>query len=202
MLIKDGIKLKDVEIPDCSRDDLPQFFVDMGYKVGAEIGVYKGEFTEKLCKVGLKVYGVDPWIVYRNYKKHPKEIDYEVMYDNVIEMAKKYDCEIIRKTSMDALEDIPDESLDFVYIDGNHSIPYIIADIYEWSRKVRKGDIISGHDYCIQGKNPYGLRVCHVKFAVDLMARILGVKVYILGRKNNINGERRDKWRSFLWIKE
>jgi len=68
-----------------SRDDLPKFFTEMGYKVGAEIGVYKGEYTEKLCKAGLKIYGIDPYIVYENYRKHPKEMDYEVMY----EMSKK-----------------------------------------------------------------------------------------------------------------
>ena len=56
MQILDGLKLKGTpaEIPDCGRDDLPQFFVEMGYKVGAEIGVLRGEYSEKLCKAGLK----------------------------------------------------------------------------------------------------------------------------------------------------
>ena len=54
MKIIDGIKLKGrpAEIPGCSRGDLPQFFVDMEYKIGAEIGVYKGAFVEKFCKAG------------------------------------------------------------------------------------------------------------------------------------------------------
>ncbi len=70
MKIIDGIKLKGLpaEIPDCGRDDLPQFFVDMGFKVGAEIGVLRGEFTEKLCQAGLKVYAVDPWKNYLDYQ--------------------------------------------------------------------------------------------------------------------------------------
>ena len=188
------------EIPDAGRDHLPQFFVDMGYKTGVEVGVYKGEFSEKLCNAGLTVVGVDPYRVYKNYKKHPKEDDYEEMYENARMMLEENKGCLIRETSMGALNSIPDESLDFVYIDGNHSISYIVADIYEWSRKVKKGGCVSGHDYCLIGRNPYGLRTCHVKTGVDLMTKLLGVKnFYVLGKKH---GERLDKWRSWLYIKE
>lgn len=198
-MFKLDLKGQPAEILNASRDDLPEFFKEKEFKVGAEIGVYKGEFTEKLCKAGLKIYGIDPYIVYKNYRKHPKEIDYEEMYGMAKKLEEKYDCHIIRKTSMEATDDIPDESLDFVYIDGNHSIPYIIEDIYEWNKKVKKGGIISGHDYCTTGKNPYGLRVCHVKFAVDLMAKIFNIQDYYVlgGRFRN----RKDKWRSWLWEK-
>ena len=202
MDIKEGIKQKGspYEIPDVGRDDLPKFFVDMGYKVGVEIGVYKGEYSEKLCEVGLKVIGVDPYIVYKNYRKHTQEMDYEVMYEMSKKILDSYGGKLIKKTSMDALEDFPDESLDFVYIDANHSISYIIADIFEWNKKVRKGGCISGHDYQLLGSNPYGLRSCHVRLAVDLMARILNVKNhFVLGGKFN---QRKDKWRSWLWIKK
>jgi len=201
MKIIDGIKLKGrpAEIPDCGRNDLPEFFKEMGFKVGAEIGVYKGEFLEKFCKTGFKMYGVDPWLVYDNYKKHPAEIEYEDMYQNCKKLEEKYDCKIIRKMSMDAILDIPDNSLDFVYIDSNHSIRYIIEDIFEWNKKVKKGGVICGHDYILRGSNPYGLRACHVRYGVDIMARILGIRNYfILGEKNSI---KRDKWRSWLWIK-
>jgi len=95
---------------------------------------------------------------------------------------------------MDALEDIPDESLDFVYIDGNHSLPYITQDIYEWNRKVRVGGIISGHDYFISSHNPYWIRICHVKYAVDACAKIFEVKnLYILNK---------DRHPSWMWIKD
>jgi hypothetical protein len=186
---------KPFNILDCGRDDLPQFFKDMGYKVGAEIGVYKGEFTEKLCKVGLKIYGIDPWIVYKDYRKHPGELPYDELEKITRERLKSYDCVIIKKTSMDALEDIPDESLDFVYIDGNHALPYVVQDIYEWNRKVKKGGCISGHDYFNANHNPYWIRICHVKYAVDICAKIFGIENYYkIGNK--------DKCPSWLWIKK
>ena len=58
-----------------------------------------------------------------------------------------YDAEIIRKTSIDAVKDVPDESLDFVYIDAMHEFDYMMVDIILWTPKVRKGGIVSGHDY-------------------------------------------------------
>jgi len=205
MKIKDGLNLEGsrITIPNCGRNDLPEFFKEMGYKVGAEIGVYRGEYTEKLCKAGLKIFGIDPWLVYKNYQKHPQELPYDKLLRETNEKLKEYDHKIIKKTSMEAIEDFEDESLDFVYIDGNHSIRYIVEDIYEWYRKVKKGGVLSGHDYVIRGRHFYGLRTCHVKFAVDLCVRLLGIKkYYILGSNNAKTGEVRDKSRSWFFIKE
>jgi hypothetical protein len=182
-----------IDIPINSRNELPDFFIKMGYKVGAEIGVYKGEFTEKLCKAGLKIYGIDPYITYDNYRKHPQELPYEEMYQSVLNLLVPYNFTLLKKTSIDALEDIPDDSLDFVYIDGNHSIRYVIEDIYEWNKKVKVGGIISGHDYFNDHHNPYWIRACHVKYAVDICVNIFKTKLQIIGIK--------DKYPSWLWIK-
>ena len=205
MNILEGIKLRGspVEIPDCSREDLPQFFVDMGYKVGAEIGVLRGEFTEKFCQAGLKIYGIDPWISYNNYRRHSREEPYEVMYENTKKRLTPYDCTILRKLSMDALNDFADGSLDFVYIDGNHTLRYIVEDIYEWNRKVRIGGVVSGHDYATNIRGPYSFQALHVKYGVDASVLALRIKNwYLLGRKYALDGEKRDKWRSWFWIRE
>ena len=200
MKIIDGIKEqgRPYKIFDSYRDDLPEFFKEMNYRVGAEIGVLRGEFTEKICQAGLKMYAIDPWQYYKNYKRHPKESSMEEIYEEAKKRLAPYDCTLIRKTSMDALDDFQDNSLDFVYLDGNHSIRYIIEDIYEWYRKIRPGGAICGHDYELLMNNPYGLMTCHVKHAVDLMTRIYNVNYYILGS----NYGSRDKHRSWLWIKQ
>lgn len=204
MRIIDGIRLRGApaEIPDCSRDDLPQFFKEMGYKTGIEIGTLRGEYAEKLCAPGLKIYTVDPYRKYGHYRRHSREEPYEIRY----EMAKKrlapYDCTILRKSSMEALDDFPDESIDFVYIDGNHNIRHIIEDIYEWNRKLKSGGAMSGHDYGLNGKGPYSLQALHIVYGVNVMVSILGVKNwYLLGEYRPAEGEARDKWRSWLWIK-
>jgi predicted O-methyltransferase YrrM len=41
-----------------------------------------------------------------------------------------------------------DDSLDFAFIDADHSYAAVSRDIDAWLPKVRKGGIIAGHDYC------------------------------------------------------
>lgn len=40
-----------------------------------------------------------------------------------------------------------DNSLDFVFIDGNHARPFVTKDIHLWYPKVKSGGIFAGHDY-------------------------------------------------------
>ena len=53
----------------------------------------------------------------------------------------------INDYSSKASEKIEDGSLDLVFIDANHEYDCIKEDIALWTPKVRKGGIISGHDY-------------------------------------------------------
>ena len=206
MKISDGIKnLKGqgVEIPDAGRDDLPEFFKAMGYKVGAEIGVDRGEFSEVLCKGGLKLYAVDPWGVYPDYYRDnlPEKLDR--YYEETKQRLAPYDCTLVRKTSMEAVKDFEDESLDFVYIDGHHGFKFVTEDIFEWSKKIKKGGTICGHDYVYTKSQPSSPYACHVRYVVDAYTNAFKIKDwYVLGRKNALEGEKRDLWRSWMWIKE
>jgi hypothetical protein len=190
------------EIPDCSRDDLPSFFVEMGYKIGAEIGVDKGEFSEKLCKVGLELYAIDPWRYDSDYVDRHNQETLDSFYETTKRKLSSYPgSKIIRKTSMEAVADFANESLDFVYIDANHQLKYIIEDLVEWSKKVRPGGIVSGHDYIYTNpRTPAG--ICHVIPAINAYTQAYNIKNwYLLGRKNPLPGERRDSWRSWMFMK-
>lgn len=202
MKIIDGLKLKGtkVEIPDCNRDDFPEFFQDMGYKVGVEIGVWKGEFGKTLAKSGLKLYGVDPYLYYEDSVMYGKQSVIEDAYKTAEKVLAPYEYTIIRKTSMEAVKDFDDESLDFVYIDGNHSFKYVAEDICEWSKKVRKGGTISGHDYMFFKNSRPGY--CDVKYVIEAYTAARKIpKWYVLGRRHPRPGEKRDKFRSWFWFK-
>jgi hypothetical protein len=204
MKLVDGIKLKGrpAEIPDCSRDDLPGFFVEMGYKVGAEIGVDRGEFSEKFCKVGLTLYAIDPWQYDNDYIDRHSQKRLDSFYELTKKVLSSYPkSTVIRKTSMEAVNDFADESLDFVYIDGNHQLKYVIEDLVEWSKKIKKGGAICGHDYIYTSpRKPAG--ICHVIPAVNAYTQAYGIKKwYLLGRKESSPNEKRDKWRSWMLIK-
>lgn len=188
MKLIDGLKLKGrpAEIPDSLRNELPELFKELGFKVGAEVGVYRGRFTEKFCRAGLKMSAIDPWIGYKGAGRSEKA---QEMQDYNYQCAQKLlspfkDCTLIRKTSMDALNDFKDESLDFIYIDGDHRFPFIAEDIYNWYWKIKKGGIISGDDYFCT--NPVANNVlCHVKPIVDAFVTAYDIpNFYIIGRKD------------------
>ena len=204
MKIIDGLKLegKIVEIPDVGRNDFAKFlYNDMGFRIGAEIGVDKGDYGKILCDAGLEVYGVDCW---ENYQQYKREGRYKSNMTQAVEKLQGCNYHIIQKYSMDALDDFEDKSLDFIYIDANHTLPYVCQDIFGWERKVKKGGIISGHDYAIiwgdRERDPDPVYDgCHVKAAVDASATVMKVnKLYILGERFG----KRDKWRSWFWIKK
>lgn len=211
MKLSEGIKHKGspFEIPDCSRDELPELLKELGFKVGAEVGVYKGEYTRKFCKAGLKTYAIDPWIPYEDVGGDDKAKKQERLYQKTSKFLTQYpSASIIREKSMDALKYFDDESLDFVYIDANHRLKFAMEDIYEWSKKVKKGGIISGHDYIHPAEYPrkeqtWAWKVMHAKIAVD--AYIQAYKIdnwYVLGSKEKKEGEKRDRCRSFMWFKK
>lgn len=133
------------------RNDLPRFFNEFNFKTGAEIGVKEGGFSLKLCQgiPNLKLYCIDAWHRYPGSKERRDEVQ-EDRYNLCVErLVKPYGAELIKKLSMDAVKDFEDESLDFVYIDANHKFDYVMSDIIEWSKKVRKGGIVAGHDYYV-----------------------------------------------------
>jgi hypothetical protein len=137
------------EIPGTRHKDLLEWFQNLGFKSGAEIGVEAGLFSEEICKANPKLilYCIDPWKSYPGYVERPTQAELDTLYEEAIARLKPYRCRIIRSFSQDAHKLFDDESLDFVYIDGNHEFLHVAADIANWSPKVRVGGIIAGHDF-------------------------------------------------------
>ena len=128
------------------RSLLPGLFYELGYTKGAEIGVRFGNFSIKLCEANpdLHLYCIDPWHAYNNKYTQRRQ---DRIYDQAVKNLRPYNVEIIKRKSIDALELFKDESLDFVFIDGDHHYDFVAPDIIYWSKKVRKNGIVACHDY-------------------------------------------------------
>jgi len=117
--------------------------------VGVEVGVWKGSNAYDMISFLpiKKLYLIDPYKHYDNYDDY-KEDDMDNMYDRVKEKFKPFGdkVKLIRKMSIDAVEDIPD-GCDFIYIDANHSYEFVKKDLKLFYPKVKKGGIFCGHDY-------------------------------------------------------
>ena len=132
--------------------ELASLFYELGFTKGVEIGTEQGLYAEILCKANpnLHLYCVDPWIIYdSNLGYHPAitEQQVDIFYQEAVERLRPYNVTFIRKLSMEAVVQFPDDSLDFVYIDGNHRLEYVVNDLVKWTKKVRPGGIVSRHDY-------------------------------------------------------
>ena len=194
-------------IPDCSRNELPEFFKQLGFKVGVEVGVSWGQNLANYCIAGLTMYGVDPWSNYEDHTYRPiaslssgVNQTIEDIYRLAVKRISPFpNCTLIRKTSLEALADFPKRSLDFVYIDANHLFGYVAMDLMKWTDKVKKGGIVAGHDYY----STKGIRsIRHVGHVVDAFVNSHDINNwYVLGRKNRDKGERFDRELSFMFFK-
>ena len=116
--------------------------------IGVEIGTLHGlNALSMLYHLDIKhLYLIDPYILYddgiNTYKN--RNNDFNIAQRNLKQYKDKVT--IIKKTSQDAVNDVPD-NVDFVYIDGNHSYRYVKNDIESYYPKVRNGGIIGGHDF-------------------------------------------------------
>lgn len=140
--------------------------------VGAEIGVDTGKTAHVLFEKlpGLFLYLVDRWIetpegdsYFKGAKKlcHEKQEYFDKAYEKVKKIASRFDHKILKMDSVKAAESVKNKSLDFVFIDGDHSYEGTSRDIESWLPKVKIGGFICGHDY--DNQNTIG----DVKTAVD-----------------------------------
>jgi hypothetical protein len=140
-----------------TRNGFAELLGKFGFTEGVEIGTDQGIYAEILLKSNPRLHltCIDPWKSYSDYKDIQSQKELDKNYETTKQRLKKYDMEIIRTTSMEAVKGFKDESLDFIYIDGNHEFNYVVEDLENWQKKVKKGGIISGHDYKLKG-NKYG----------------------------------------------
>lgn len=131
-----------------SRIDLAKWFNKKGFKVGAEIGVADGRYSEILCKEipGLKLYCVDPYSPYKDSWRTQESQDKAC--DKAKKRLENYDVEFYVATSVESAIKAPDDYLDFVFIDGGHTFDDVMVDIIFWSNKVKRKGIVALHDYC------------------------------------------------------
>lgn len=134
--------------------------------IGVEVGVHKGDFSAHILKLvkPKKLFLIDPWKYepdprYRNSlygsqnEKEQLELDeryQQVMnrFSNEIEAGK---VTILRQLSVEAAQQFDSNSLDWVYIDGNHLYEFVKQDLQLYFPKIKPGGFLCGDDYGITG---------------------------------------------------
>lgn len=142
-----------------SRKHLPSICRDLGFTHGAEIGVWKGGYSLTLCQAApnMHMLCVDPWLRYDAWEdgKNSQDADIDAAEAIARKVLAGHNCTIVKNFSVEAAKDVPDGSLDFLHIDGNHLYDPVMADLNAWVPKVKSGGIASGHDMKVSENKPY-----------------------------------------------
>lgn len=119
-----------------------------------EIGSYCGESGEIIASMfpNSTLNCVDPWEKYieegSTYDLNEQELvlnEAEIIFDSVLARYPN-----MRKNKMPSIkyaEKVTPESIDFIYIDGNHQYTSVKEDLTTWATKIKPEGIIAGHDY-------------------------------------------------------
>lgn len=119
---------------------------------GAEIGVFMGGFSQKILNEvkPSKLYLIDPWVNFddpgldKSWYKEGSDFDMDEIHDKIADKYAKRitngQVEMLRGTAEAMLPKIADDSLDFVYIDGDHRYEAVKKDItLSWPKLVEGG---------------------------------------------------------------
>lgn len=134
--------------------------------VGIEVGVHTGDFSSHILKLvkPAKLFLIDPWkyepdpryekSLYGSRNKQQQE-ELDGRYNRVV---KRFSPEIetgtvtiLRQTSAEAAESFDSDSVDWVYIDGNHTYEFVKQDLQLYFPKIKAGGFLCGDDYGIKG---------------------------------------------------
>jgi predicted O-methyltransferase YrrM len=128
--------------------------VEIGNYTGASI-IYIAQTMKTKGVRNFKIDGIDP-----GNAAAAERDGHRLFLENVVTCDVQDILTPITDTSHNAVANYKDESLDFVFIDGDHSYEGVKTDIIDWWPKVKPNGILSGDDYNYPG-------IPGVKRAVD-----------------------------------
>lgn len=148
--------MSDEARPESKRDKVRDRLLSSLPKGGAvaEIGVWEGRFSKRILEICAprELHLIDPWLYMPEFsntgfgKKKNADLMEQRYHTVVADFAEDARVKVHRATSEAALSKMPDGSLDWVYIDGNHNEPFVGQDLALSLLKVKPDGIIAGDD--------------------------------------------------------
>lgn len=144
---------------------LIELIEDKGFKRVAEVGIWKGHTTRmvlRACKDIESYWAVDPWAgMPKGRMAKVTEEDWDFLHKRLCEDMYYFPAlRVLRMPSVRAASIFPERYFDLVFIDASHDYADVERDILSWSPLIRKGGLLTGHDYGFR-------RTPDIKKAVD-----------------------------------
>jgi hypothetical protein len=148
-------RLREIAAGAASRLDLWVKWLHSGnVRVMLEVGVWKGDFAKEVlqqCAFITQYRMIDPWASLPDWNK-PTNVKPE-MFDRIYAEAMEKTAFASKKLvvhrgrTKEVIGEIPDESVDFAYIDGDHTLRGITIDLIKVLPKIKEGGFIGGDDF-------------------------------------------------------
>jgi hypothetical protein len=120
--------------------------------VGLEVGACRGENGSKFleeCPNIVHLDLIDPYTAYSdvNGTSSQETLDKskEISHKNLAAFGDR--ARIHVTTSQEFAKQISEKTYDYIFIDGNHSYPFVKDDLFAFYPKMKSGGIFAGHDY-------------------------------------------------------
>ncbi len=131
-----------------------EYFLELMPQGGitAEMGVGRGNFSELICKLTKpkKHYCVDVFAVLDKTiqgKYFTSQLEWDKRYKAVQEKLSRYNVEFLRTLTYNICNHVKPGTLDWVYVDGDHSYEGCQKDLQAVNDCVKQDGFILGHDY-------------------------------------------------------
>lgn len=126
----------------------------IGAKTGVEIGVFKGEFSRNILeRWNGTLYLIDPWreLSDEEYLDSSNHKNHQDAFAQTMESIKGFESRafMLRGLGEEMIHLFKDNSLDYIYIDGNHDYDHVKQDLKLWWPKLKAGGLLAGHDYLL-----------------------------------------------------
>lgn len=139
----------------CLQDEIKKLGSNVkGVELGVWYGYNMGHLLEECPNISM-LTGIDPYLPYQDWNRY---IGQELM-DAAVSSTKQILSEfpdrssLLIDTSLNIASATIDNTLDFIFIDGDHSYERCFEDLNAWYSKIRPGGLFSGHDFSLPGVN-------------------------------------------------
>ena len=130
------------------------FIRESGFKSCAEVGVWKGDFSARIlveCVDVAEYLMIDSWRHLKGWDKpfNVRDQEFEEIYREALQKTDfaKNRRKVLRGTTLEVESQILPSSLDFVYIDGDHTLRGIVIDAIVMWEKLKDGGVLAGDDH-------------------------------------------------------
>lgn len=136
------------------RAHLPQILQSLGAQTGAELGILFADFARHHLSIWTKCkqyFAVDMWAHQQNYDDlaNSPQKDQDDRYNTAMKKLEEFKDKVVvkRMKTVDAAKEIPNNSLDYVYVDARHDYCGAMEDMEAYWPKLKNCGILAGHDY-------------------------------------------------------